>query len=1061
MPKFACRMPKNVCLWLLLWLVPCVPTAIMAADEVRYNRDVRPIFADNCFACHGADSASRKADLRLDDSAVAMEMNAVVPGDVAASELLTRIHLPETDDLAMPPNTGHKRLTDQQKQTLQRWIEQGAKYEPHWSFISPTRPNVPEVSEPAWVRSPIDSFVLASLDAVNLKPAADADRRTIARRLSLDLIGLPPDPARVEAFVNDTSPEYYERYVDSLLESTRYGEHRGRDWLDYARFADTHGIHFDNYREMWSYRDWVIQAFNRNMPFDQFTVEQLAGDLLPSPSLDQKIASGFNRCNITTNEGGIIDEEYKVLYARDRTETTSTVWMGLTTGCAVCHDHKFDPVSQQDFYALSAFFNNTTQPVRDGNVSDTPPIVPVPRAEDRHRFAELEPVLAAAKATVETTRNDARKRFESEPDKLDGLDIYNEITTAGLRLHALLNEGSGPAVAVVVDGKLRLQQTAQPLKWADGQVAPSALAINEESIVRIPQVAAEAEFDKAFSYGAWVLLNGDKTNGAIFAKMDEGIDHRGFDLWLENNRIVAHLIHKWPENAIKVISKDPLPKGKWQHVFITYNGNGKADGIKIYVNGDMKPDRDVNDTNLNATIRGEVAFSIGGRSQGSVPKGVRVNDIRFYDRELNVADVASIATASRASYVAQRPAAVRSAAETDDLFVFWLARNDTAYNEAVAALAKLETEEKEIRARGTIAHIMTERAGPAEAFILERGEYDQQRDKVGAAVPSALPPMSDDLPRNRLGLAKWLMSPEHPLAARVTVNRYWQELFGNGLVTTSGDFGVTGQLPSHPELLDWLAVEFRETGWDVKRLIRLIVTSATYRQAAVTTPEKLAADPDNRLLSRGPRFRMDAEMVRDYALCVSGLLSDTIGGPSVRPYQPEGVWEAVAISPSNTRFYKQDSGEALYRRSMYTFWKRSAPPASMDVFNAPSREVCNVRRERTNTPLQALATLNDPQMVEAARHLAANSLRQSSEATVRIDAIARRLLARPLEPREQAIVTGLLDSLLEQYANQPEEAVKLIEVGDSPLPTDLPAGELAAYTMLANQLMNIDEVINK
>jgi len=1030
-------------------------------DKILYNRDVRPILADNCFSCHGPDSASRKAELRLDKFEAASEMNAIVPGEVDASEMIARVRLPDDDELAMPPAKGHKRLTEFQKQILERWIEQGAAYEPHWSFIPSARPELPVVSQSEWPRNPIDRFVLSSLESAGLTPAAEADRRTLARRLSLDLTGLPPEPAAVDAFVADPSPEYYERYVDSLLDSTRYGEHRGRYWLDYARYGDTHGIHFDNYREMWSYRDWVINAFNRNLPYDQFTIEQLAGDLLPEPTLEQRIATGFNRCNITTNEGGIIDEEYKVLYARDRTETTSTVWMALTTGCAVCHDHKFDPVSTKEFYSLSAFFNNTTQAVRDGNIANTPPIVPVPRLEDRARFDELPPLIAEAKTQADKLRGEARAKFDATSDKLDAVAIADSMTTEGLRVHAFLTEGAGPAASSLIDGKLRLHVGSQPLQWAEGHVAPSALLINDKSTVVLGNFANDFENDQSFSYGAWIHLTSDNTAGAILAKMNDGGDYRGFDLWLEGNRIGTHIIHRWQEDALKVVINKPLAKNQWHHVFVTYNGSGTPEGLKILIDGQLQTDRGVKAGKLTGSIKNDAPLRIGGRSGGSIPQGVRVNDVRFYDRELTDSEVSGIRQASRVSYLAQRPAASRSEADTNDLFAHWSNANAPDYLTANRLLSDLESEQQAIRARGTIAHVMNERAEPAEAFVLARGEYDQQTEKVGAETPAVLPAMPDDYPRNRLGLAKWLVAPDHPLTARVTVNRYWQEIFGTGLVATTGDFGITGELPTHPELLDWLAVDFRESGWDVKRLIRLLVTSATYRQAAIATPQKLDVDPANRLLSRGPRYRMDAEMVRDYALAVSGLLSPKVGGPSVKPYQPEGVWEAVAMTPSNTRFYKQDAGEALYRRSMYTFWKRSAPPASMDVFNAPSREVCNVRRERTNTPLQALAALNDPQLIEAARHVAANLMRQSTEHSVRIDTLARQLLSRPLDPRELEIINRSFESLLAHYNALADDAKKLLEVGESPTPDDLPTGELAAYTMVANQLLNVDEILNK
>jgi len=1036
-----------------------------AGDEtaVIYNRDIRPILAENCFACHGPDSGSREAGLRLDQREAAIESGVLVAGDPEASELIRRINLPEDEDEAMPPPTGHKRLSDHEKELLTRWIAQGAVYQPHWSFITPARPELPPVSNPTWARNPIDHFILAQLDEAGLTPAAEADRRTLARRAALDLTGLPPTIEQLETFVADDSPEAYERYVDRLLESKRYGEHRGRYWLDYARYGDTHGIHFDNYREMWSYRDWVIEAFNRNLPFDQFTIEQLAGDLLPEPDLDQLVATGFNRCNITTNEGGVIQEEYKVLYARDRTETTSLVWLGLTTGCAVCHDHKFDPISQQEFYSLSAFFNNTTQPVMDGNVPNTPPIIPVPLNEDRARFSELKSLIAAAKGERDSIRSGERARFDGQAAELDADAIAAGVSDNGLRLQSLLGEGAGPASSWLIDGKPRLRITDQPLKWGTGHVAPAALEIGTGSVVTYGPLTGELdrEYDQAFSYGAWIQLSDDNTGGAIIAKMDEANEHRGFDLWLEGNRIGAHIIHRWPENAVKVTTNTALPKNRWQHVFITYDGSGTADGLQIFVNGLQQSGRNVTARSLSGTIRNQVPLKIGSRSSGAIAAGTRVNDVRFYDRALAPEEVASIAGSTRAAYLAAQPQAARTAEQTEELFGWWLDHQSPAYRDVATKLASLEQEEREIQTRGTIAHVMNERAEPAEAFILARGEYDLPGEKVAAAVPAVFPPMADGLPNNRLGLAKWLLQPEHPLTARVTVNRFWQEVFGTGLVASSGDFGITGDLPSHPELLDWLAVEFRESGWDVKRLLRLMVTSSTYRQFAQTTADKLAVDPANRLLSRGPRFRMDAEMIRDYMLAVSDTLSAKIGGPSVKPYQPDGVWEAVAMRGSNTRDYRQDSGESLYRRSLYTFWKRSAPPASMDIFNAPSREVCTITRDRTNTPLQALATLNDPQAIEAARQLAVIAIRASSEPEVQIDAMAKRVLARSLDEQELAIVTESLQALTQHYTEHPEAAAELIAVGESQPPAELPATQLAAYTMLANQLMNLDEVLNK
>jgi hypothetical protein len=769
----------------------------MAADDARleFNRDVRPILAEFCFSCHGPDSASRQAELRLDQREAAVASGAIDLGQPESSELIARIGSTDPDSVMPPPET-KKRLSVEQQHVLRRWIAAGAEYQPHWSLIPPVK-RVPPPSDGTTVQNPIDQFVIAGLRAAGLEPASEADRSTLVRRVSLDLTGLPPPPELVHSFVHDESPDAYERLVDSLLASPAWGEHRARYWLDYARYADTHGLHLDTYREMWTYRDWVISAFNRNQPFDEFSVETLAGDLLPEPSLEQLIASGFNRCHMTTNEGGIIPEEYLVLYTRDRVETTAQVWLGLTAGCAVCHSHKFDPLSQREFYELAAFFNHTTQEAKDGEVKDSPPVVIVPIVEDRPRWAQL---------------------------------------------------------------------------------TEAALSLNSRIVERSKVVTSE----------------GDAELGALKAE-----------------------------------------------------------------------------------------------------------------------------------------------------------------------LAAISSEQDEIKSRGSVAYVMQEKPGAAVSEVLRRGEYDQPLETVTPATPAALPPFPPDFPRNRLGFARWLFLPQHPLTARVTVNRYWHEVFGVGLVRTTGDFGVMGELPTHPELLDWLAVEFEQSGWDVKHLLRLIVTSATYRQAAVVTPEKRERDPDNRLLSRGPRFRMDAEMVRDCALAASGTLAEAIGGPSVKPYQPAGVWEQVGIKGSNTRDYQQGAGADLYRRSVYTFVKRMAPPPVMEVFNAPNREYCVVCRERTNTPLQALASLNDEQLVEAARVLAADAIRSSETDEERLAFISERILSREFAVRELAAVRVTLTNLRAHFTTTPDESRRLIEVGESEPDASVPPAELAAWTMLVNEFFNLDEALNK
>jgi Protein of unknown function (DUF1553)/Protein of unknown function (DUF1549)/Concanavalin A-like lectin/glucanases superfamily/Planctomycete cytochrome C len=1046
-----------------VFLVLLLASPSLRAGTPAYNRDIRPILSENCFPCHGADSAARKANLRLDrfEDAILPRKDsqpAIVPGKPQESAMVSRITATDPDDI-MPPTKTHKFLTAEQKELLKQWIASGAKYQLHWSLIAPTRPKLPQVQNRRWVRNPIDAFILARLEKEGLSPAPEADRRTLARRVSLDLTGLPATPEEVRAFLEDQSPDAYEKLVDRLLASPHWGEHRARYWLDAARYADSNGIHIDNYREMWPYRDWVINAFNRNERFDQFTVEQLAGDLLPNRTLEQQIASGFNRCNITTSEGGAIDDEYYVLYTRDRTETTSQVWLGLTAGCAVCHDHKYDRLSQKEFYSMSAFFNNTTQKAMDGNVKDTPPVIVVPARADRPRWDALAAQKKNAKKRVERRRDTAQEEYQAWLATASPEVFLRALPPGEPELQALLADDQGQDLKVTVGGRERCLTLKTNAGWQEGAVAANAFTTSAKTTAEIPDVG-DFDRDQGFSFAAWVRLGKDK-DGALFARMDDKNDFRGWDLWLEGGKPGTHIVSKWPEDALKVTSNKPLEPNRWTHVCITYDGSSKASGVKIYLDGKREETAAPNDK-LEKTIRTKVPFKIGQRSNTSAVEGAGLQDVRVYARALSQEEVKGVIGGPRLAWLLAKPAASRSEIETDDLYKGWLTHADPAYQAANALLAGLEKEESEIKVRGSITHVMQEKDEAAIAFVLNRGEYTQRKDKVMASTPEALPPMPPSYPTNRLGFAKWLLLPEQPLTARVTVNRFWQEVFGTGIVKTAGDFGVTGDMPSHQELLDWLAVEFRESGWDMKRMFKQLVTSATYRQSAVMEPDKLAKDPQNRLLSRGPRFRMDAEIIRDTALAASGLLVEKIGGPSVKPYQPDGVWEAIAMDVSNTRFYKRDSGDKLYRRSLYTFWKRQAPPVTMEIFNAPNRETCTVRRERSDTPLQALATLNDTQFVEAARVLAQRSLREvCSTEEARLDFMAERLLSRPLRPEEMKIARASLNDLLASYKSAPDDAHKLLEVGESKVDESLAPPTLAAYTMVANELMNLDEVLNK
>jgi len=1131
---------------------PEMDPARAATAEIGFNRDIRPIFAENCMACHGPDNNKRKAGLRLDTREGLFEKTpkrepAVVPGKPDKSELWRRVTATDPDDV-MPPPDSHKELKPEQKEKLKQWILSGASWQGHWAFIKPERPSVPVNSRSVIsgsvtsknssgasrtdspntgslitfsptkgfpIRNAIDAFVLAKLQGKGLKPAPEADRRTLARRLSLDLTGLPPGPEVVETFVKDKSPDYYEKFVKTLMASPAWGEHRARYWLDAARYADTHGLHFDNYREMWPYRDWVIKAFNTNVRFNRFTIEQLAGDLLPDATDDQEVATGFQRCNMTTNEGGTIEDENLANYANDRVTTAGWVFLGATLNCCACHDHKFDPFTQKDFYSMAAFFRNTTQTGFDKNIRESDLFRVVPQTEsDRARWRALPGEIESAKKMRDAKAAEADVAFTNWLAGVEAKNFAKEIKLPGEVLRVPLNEGSGTNVTGSIAGGRKQLSGPTKLEWTtnSGPFGTAPVFAKEQNFVIGD--AGDFEANEAFSAGAWVLVPKDfKGEGAVLAKMGGDEEkYRGWDLLVRDDDISVQMVNRWSNIAMETKSTgSALKRGQWQHVFFTYDGSGRSKGIKLFVNGvEANVNRDNN--RLEGSIRSPFPLRIGRRERNNGLNNVAVQDVRVVRGRLSGAEVRALVAAPRLrellaelreeppkpAVVATNPpptnalatveisaedtakaekaekdrveaekAAVAKAKATREsareaLADYFRVTQHQGWQQGNAKLAKLEFEQQAIRGRSPLTLVQAEKKDSEPmAQVLFRGQYDKPKDKVNAATPAVLHAMPANAPKSRLGLAQWMVSPENPLTARVTVNRFWQEVFGVGLVKSADDFGSTGEAPVNQELLDWLAVEFVESGWDVKRLFELIVTSSTYRQSAETTPEKLEKDPQNRLLSRGPRFRMDAEMVRDYALAASGLLVGKVGGPSVKPYQPDGVWEAVAMPESNTRFYQRDSGESLYRRSLYTFIKRAAPPASMDIFNAPSREVCAVKRERTNTPLQALATLNDPQFVEAARHLAEVALTRSRKDEEALQLIAGCLLSRPLTAKELAIARGTLKEMQSFYGKQPDEANQLLAIGESKVSGNIPATQLAAMTMVANQLMNLDEVLNK
>ncbi len=1046
---------------LLLVLLSLVAPATRSSASLMFNRDIRPLLAENCFHCHGPDPGTRKAGLRLDTeagffSAKDGEKPTVIKGKPMESELYLRLITDDEDEL-MPPKESHKTLKPEQIAMVKSWIEQGAPWQPHWSLMPPVRPEVPVTEDKSWAKNAIDHFVKRELEKLGLQPAPQAEARALIRRVALDITGLPPTAELLQRYSGSLTDQTYSSLIDELLKSPAYGEHRARYWLDAARYGDTHGLHFDKPREMWPYRDWVVQAFNKNMPFDQFTIEQIAGDLLPNPTTEQLVATGFQRCNITTNEGGTIDEENLANYAADRVQTLGWVYMGLTTNCAQCHDHKFDPITARDYYSLAAFFRNTTQKPKDGNVKDgLGPILVLPVEKDLPRWKALPSQIAAASEKMEKNRKAARPEFDQWLASAKPADLDKDVPTSGILAHLPLNEGVGSEVTGTC-GATKTFRALGEVSWKpDGKIGPAPV-MKANGTFELGEVGS-FEKDQPFSYGAWVRTAKVGMSGGIIARMDEKGGYRGWDLWQNDRNYSVHIISKWPDDAIKVTTQKPSVRpGVWQHVFMTYDGSGKAAGVKIYIDGvDTPVKAEVN--SLRGSIKTATPTRVGQRSHVQVFHEGSVQDVRIYDRRLAPAEVQTIAKVGPLREMLA--SSKRGPKQVDALFEHFLVTRHEGYQSASTENAKLEAELNAIKARSPITHIQEEKMDSQPmAHVLMRGAYDKPGEQVEAAVPVALGRLPEGAPKNRLGLAKWLVSPENTLTARVTVNRMWQELFGSGLVKTSEDFGIMGTPPTHPELLDWLAVEFRETGWDVKRLYKLMLMSATYRQAAVITPEKLEKDRDNAFFSRGPRFRMDAEMIRDYALAASGTLSPRMGGPGTMPYQPENVWEVVGMG---TEKYVQDKGENLYRRTIYNFWKRMAPPASMDIFNAPSREESCVRRDRTNTPLQALVTMNDPQFIEAARNLAQRTLHSIPGNDVnRLQFISERLLSRSLTEKELSVITASLSDLRTHYAASQADAEALLTIGESQADEKLPKPEFAAWTMVCNQLMNLDEVLNK
>jgi len=1076
----------------IVFLVGCGPDLPPEIAEARqdlppqidYNYHVKPILSDRCFACHGPDKNNQKAGLRLDREDVAkgeLKENpgkfAIVPGKVGKSRLVKRI-LSEDTQFKMPPPESNLELTAKEKATLIEWIEQGAEYKPHWAFIVPERPQAPEVKDKSWPANEIDFFVLQKLEENGLEPSSGASKETLIRRASFDLTGLPPTLKEIDDFLADESANAYEKVIDRLLASPAYGERMATLWLDAARYADSHGYQDDGMRNIWPYRDWVIEKFNQNLPYDEFVTKQLSGDLFSNASQDEILATAFNRLHPQSQEGGIIPEEYRAEYVADRVNTFGKAFLGLTIRCARCHDHKYDPISQKEYYQLASFFNNV-------NESGKIPYVGVPS-----------PALVLTNELDEEKIDRIKKKIKSQEEKLEEvnykqdfenwvLSLENDPSKAEIELKGLI--GDYP-----LDGKSKkgeeylFRNTVNPSKPAkitgavedhpqtvEGiQGGGQLLSGREESWIDLGEEIGFFERHEPFSISIWIKVLEEGLEGPIFSRSGGTHNgHRGYEFMLEEDRaITASLIHSFPDNAISVTSESPIPFNKWIHLTMTYNGSSRAAGIKIYLNGSSLPLK-ITIENLSRSLihygkeekiwqHGYGNLQLGHKFQASL-KQVVVDEFKVFDKKLTALEVQQEYGKNNplGEIIASEPQS-RSAEQNKALLDYYLTNISPEYKNRFKKVALLREAENNVLSSLSEVMVMRERVNSRKTFILERGQYDRPTEKVEEGTPSAIMEFPDKLPPNRLGLARWLFDPQNPLTSRVVVNRFWQMLFGQGLVKTSNDFGNQGDLPSHPELLDLLAVRFVESDWDVKRFLKYIMISKTYRQSSALTPELLKKDPGNVYVARGPRYRMTAEMIRDNALATSGLLVKKIGGPPVKPYQPNGLWKQLATR--NEVEYVQDHGENLYRRSLYTIWKRTSPPPSLTLFDASERNLCVVKRQKTSTPLQALVLMNDPQFVEASRVLAERIMKKDLEnETEKISTIFRILTSRNPNQKELSILKNLYKEEHEEFRGNPQSAEELLSVGEYSRDKGLASPDVAALTIIASTLMNYNDVVFK
>ena len=1022
---------------------------------VDFNFHIRPILSDRCYACHGPDTENRAADLRLDDEESAyaaletgQATHVIKPGAPESSEVYLRI-TSQDEDLRMPPADSNLELSENEIALIRRWIEQGAEWKQHWAFIPVESEQLPDTDDQGWCRNEIDAFVFVQLASMNLQPSEEVSREKLLRRVTFDLTGLPPTLAELDAFLADQSADAYERAVDRLLESPRYGERMSVDWLDLARYADTFGYQADKYRPVWPWRDWVIRAFNQNLPFDEFITWQLAGDLLPNATREQRLATAFNRLHRQTNEGGSIEEEFRVEYVVDRTDTFGTAFLGLTLQCARCHDHKYDPVSQRDYYQLFSYFNSIDESgLYSHFTSATPtPTLQLTEQEQQEELKELETEIQLKESQLKEIAQEQQPAMDAWLSKQEAplplTGLLGDFRMEAIEENKIVNQANSEEPGTVSDNP----------KIVAGQ-SGNGLQLSGENLFSTPTGGLFTRHDP-FSIGLWINTPEDMSRAVVWhcsrAWTDAG--SRGYQLLIEDGRLSASLIHFWPGNAIRVITERKIPLNQWQHVLVTYDGSSRAAGLKIYLNGKLETTQVVRD-GLTRTIRygdSVKSLDLGQRFRDRGFKNGLVDELTIFDRQLTSLEARSLANNEQTVLPNLKQH------DSDAVFEYYLQNFNEEYRQALSDLREARKKRGGLIDSISEIMVMQELPEPRPTYLLVRGAYDAPGDAVSPLTPASIGTIADSLPANRLGLARWLTDSKHPLTARVAVNRLWQMLFGTGLVATPDDFGSQGQLPSHPQLLDWLAYSFVESGWDVKQLLKKMVMSATYRQSSECPPELCDQDPLNLLLARGPHQQLSAEMLRDGSLHSSGLLVEKLGGPPVKPYQPAGLWKE-----KGSETYQRDEGDGSHRRSLYTYWKRTSPPPAMLTLNAAKRDVCLVKRQATATPLQSLVLLNDPQYVEASRAMAQNVLENDAlvlDAKLRI--VFRTFTSRQPSEEELEVLLGTWQEQLQLFDTSPELAAELLAVGDLPLNEMLKPVEVAAMTVVVQLVMNLEEAVTK